>query len=62
MTSNVPMDIWRTSVWEGLVNALTYGGYEGMEDYPFCIAFLHYMLSHASFTYAFAPLLSLYGS
>ena len=55
MSSSVPMAIWRTSGWEGLVDALTYGGYEGMEDYPFCITFLHYMLSHTSFTYALHP-------
>ena len=62
MCSSVPMAIWKTSVWEGLVDALTNGGYEGMEDYPFCIAFLHYIfalyafsLSHISFTYAVHP-------
>ena len=39
----------------GVGDGLTYGGYEGMEDYSFCIAFLYYMLSHASFSYALHP-------
>jgi len=62
MSSSVPMAIWRTSVWEELVDALTYEGYEGMEDYPFGIAFLYYMFSYASLTHAFALLPSHYDS
>ena len=44
MSSSVPIAILRTSVWEGLVGALTYGGYGGMEDYPL----LQHFALHAS--------------
>ena len=56
MCSSVPMGIWRTSVVEGLVDALTYGGYEGMEDCPFALHFcitcslMFHLLMHHTFT------------